>query len=111
MRVPNAKTPDVRVAPLPLPLPAGSHRGYPRVLSHVTTGPGGRPTVHDSSAAQVAEPVDAFITRWSRSESAERANYQSFLIGLCKLLGVPEPDPAGADDQDNAYVFERAVTF
>lgn len=64
-----------------------------------------------SQSDPAAKPADAFIARWSRSESAERANYQSFLIGLCKLLGVPDPDPAGADDRDNAYVFERAVTF
>ena len=55
--------------------------------------------------------MDAFIARWSRSGSAERANYQSFLIDLCALLGVPRPEPTGPDDRDNAYVFERAVTF
>ncbi len=55
--------------------------------------------------------VAAFIARWSRAEAAERANYVLFLSELCDLLGVPRPDPAGPDTADNAYVFERAVTF
>lgn len=53
----------------------------------------------------------AFIEKWQKSGASERANYQLFLAELCDLLGVPRPDPAGPDDQDNAYVFERAVTF
>ncbi len=52
-----------------------------------------------------------FITRWSASSAHERANYALFLSELCDLLGVPRPNPAVADDRDNAYVFERAVTF
>lgn len=67
--------------------------------------------MHETSADPAAERIEAFIARWERSASAERANYQSFLIGLCKLLGVTEPEPAGPDDLRNAYVFERAVTF
>jgi hypothetical protein len=55
--------------------------------------------------------IEAFIARWERSGSSERANYQLFLSELCDLLGVPRPDPAGPDDSANAYVFERAVTF
>jgi hypothetical protein len=55
--------------------------------------------------------VESFITRWLGSGAAERSNYQLFLSGLCRLLGVPEPEPATADDSRNAYVFERAVTF
>jgi hypothetical protein len=34
-----------------------------------------------------------------------------FLNELCDLLEVPRPDPAGPDDEKNAYVFERAVPF
>ena len=34
-----------------------------------------------------------------------------FLNELCDLLDVPRPDPAGPDDEKNAYVFERAVPF
>ena len=55
--------------------------------------------------------VEAFIDRWERSGAAERANYQLFLSELCDLIGVPHPDPATPDTEQNAYVFERAVTF
>ena len=34
-----------------------------------------------------------------------------FLNELCHLLDVPRPDPAGRDEEKNAYVFERAVAF
>jgi hypothetical protein len=53
----------------------------------------------------------AFIARWRDSGAAERANYQLFLSELCDLLDVPRPDPSRADDTENAYVFERNVTF
>lgn len=54
--------------------------------------------------------VEAFIARWTAREGgAERANYQGFLIELCDVLGVPRPDPAGAQRELNDYVFERAV--
>jgi SAM-dependent methyltransferase len=53
---------------------------------------------------------EAFIARWtSREGGAERANYQMFLSELCDLLGVPRPEPAGAERAHNDYVFERAV--
>ncbi len=55
--------------------------------------------------------ASAFITRWQASAAAERANCQSFLNELCDFLAVPRPDPTGADDSKNAYVFERAVAF
>ena len=42
--------------------------------------------------------VESFINRWLGSGAAERSNYQLFLSGLCRLLGVPEPEPATADD-------------
>jgi len=54
---------------------------------------------------------ESFIARWQASEASERANCQSFLIELCTLLDVPQPDPAKADDAENAYVFERNVKF
>ena len=57
------------------------------------------------------DPVATFITRWSKAEAAERANYALFLTQLCDILDVPAPDPAGPDATQNAYVFERAVTF
>ena len=53
----------------------------------------------------------AFIARWQASAAAERANYQGFLSELCDILGVTRPDPTGANDAHNAYVYERNVTF
>lgn len=55
--------------------------------------------------------VADFIRRWEASGAAERANYQLFLSELCDLLGVVRPEPTRPDDRDNAYVFERSVTF
>jgi hypothetical protein len=55
--------------------------------------------------------VQHFIDRWKNSGAAERANYQLFLSELCDVLGVPRPDPTTPDDAENAYVFERSVTF
>jgi hypothetical protein len=52
-----------------------------------------------------------FIRRWEASGAAERANYALFLAELCDLLHVPGPEPTRPDDADNAYVFERSVTF
>ena len=53
--------------------------------------------------------ADTFIQRWQGSGGAERANYVSFLTDLCRVLGVPEPDPTRPDDALNAYVFEKTV--
>ena len=55
--------------------------------------------------------IDDFIQRWSRASGSERANYQLFITGLCRLLDLPDPEPASEDTRDNAYVFERRVTF
>ncbi|MFZ1574652.1 MAG: DNA methyltransferase, partial [Chromatiaceae bacterium] len=55
--------------------------------------------------------IDAFIERWRGASGSERANYQIFLTELCNLLGLPQPDPARQDTQDNAYCFERRVLF
>lgn len=52
-----------------------------------------------------------FISRWQRSGGAELANSQSFLKELCKLLGVPQPEPTQADESKNSYVFEKAVSL
>ena len=60
--------------------------------------------------ATTAAVVD-FLRRWEASGAAERANYQLFLSELCDLLAVPRPEPTRPDDRDNAYVFERSVTF
>ncbi len=58
-----------------------------------------------------AEVVASFVARWSASEAAERANYQLFLTELCELIGVAKPEPTKANVAENAYVFERDVTF
>ncbi len=52
-----------------------------------------------------------FIEEWSRSAAHERSNFQPFILELCELLGVEKPHKAGPIDSQNAYVFERAVTF
>jgi len=58
-----------------------------------------------------ADVVASFVTRWQQSAAAERANYQLFLTELCDLIAVPKPEPTKADVSENAYVFERDVTF
>jgi hypothetical protein len=55
--------------------------------------------------------IEAFIKRWESSAASERANYQLFLAELCAVLEVEPPQPAGADDAQNAYVFEKSVRF
>lgn len=60
---------------------------------------------------QAANSLTDFIARWRESGAAECANFQPFLSELCDVLGVERPRPAQADDEQNAYVFERAVTF
>lgn len=55
------------------------------------------------------DAVEAFIERWRDTGGKERANYQLFLTELCRLLDLPGPEPAGSDDSDDAYVFERRV--
>ncbi len=53
----------------------------------------------------------AFLSRWTGAGGSELANYQLFLTELTELLDLPRPEPAGADARDNAYVFERGITF
>ncbi|WP_348643171.1 type IIL restriction-modification enzyme MmeI [Mesorhizobium sp. B2-7-2] len=54
--------------------------------------------------------VEEFIHRWTAREGgAERANYQMFLSEFCDVIGVPRPEPSGAEREHNDYVFERAV--
>ncbi len=55
--------------------------------------------------------IDTFLARWRAAGGSERANYQLFIADLCDLLEVAKPDPAREDTRDNAYVFERRVTF
>jgi hypothetical protein len=58
-----------------------------------------------------AETLDTFIHRWQGIDGSERANYTLFIAELCELLALPKPDPAREDTRENAYVFERRVTF
>ena len=62
-------------------------------------------------SADIDDHVSAFIARWRTATGGERANYQLFLTELARLLNLPHPDPASDDTRDNAYVFERRVTF
>ena len=59
----------------------------------------------------VENAVEEFIARWQHADGGERANYQLFLTELCALLGLDRPDPASVDTEENAYVFERKVSF
>lgn len=62
-------------------------------------------------ARLLSQPTDvsAFISRWSASGAAERANAQSFVAELCTLLGVEPPRPKTGDEPTNAYVFEKTI--
>ncbi len=64
-----------------------------------------------ADSAETPATLDEFFRRWEASGAAERANYSMFMNELWGLLEVPRPDPAGPDDEKNAYVFERAVPF
>lgn len=61
--------------------------------------------------AQNATDAQAFIEHWTGVSGSERENYQLFVGALCALLDVPQPEPSRDDTRDNAYVFERGVTF
>jgi hypothetical protein len=45
-------------------------------------------------ASVESEQVERFVGRWDGTERAERANYVSFLIELCDLIGVDRPPGA-----------------
>jgi len=53
--------------------------------------------------------VAAFIAQWRDTGGSELANTQSFINGLCRLIGVAPPDGSRTDDAHNDYVFERRV--
>ena len=55
--------------------------------------------------------IEAFIDKWGKSGGSEMANFQPFAKELCKLLGLPEPEPSRERVQSNDYVFERRVDF
>ena len=62
-----------------------------------------------SNISMSPEQVEAFIATWRDTGGSELANTQSFINGLCALIGVPAPDGSRVDDTHNGYVFERRV--
>lgn len=57
--------------------------------------------------ATIQSASDAFIARWQGGTASELSTSQSFLIDLCRLLGVDVPHPTAEQD----YMFERPITF
>src|SRR6187402_1055569 len=53
--------------------------------------------------------VEQFIAKWRDTGGSELANTQSFINGLCRLIGVEPPRGSRTDDAQNDYVFERRV--
>ena len=53
--------------------------------------------------------ADTFIAHWRDTGGSELANTQSFINGLCTLIGVVPPHGSRTDDAHNDYVFERRV--
>lgn len=56
---------------------------------------------------QASASAQAFIERWQGVTASELSTAQSFVMGLCDLLGVPKPHANPAQE----YMFERPVTF
>jgi len=56
------------------------------------------------------QALEDFVARWRGAGGSERANYQLFVNELATLLGLSAPHPAGDDERDNGYVFERRAT-
>lgn len=55
--------------------------------------------------------IHEFIERW-RNTQGERANKDSYLKELCRVLGVPEPDGKLGDPEQDRYCFEAdAVVY
>jgi len=58
---------------------------------------------------ELEQRIEEFIAHWRETGGSELANTQSFINGLCGLLGVQPPKGSKIDDQANDYVFERRV--
>lgn len=56
-----------------------------------------------------ADPIENFIAEWALTGGSELANTQSFVNGLCALIGINPPNGSRTDDTHNDYVFERRV--
>jgi len=63
----------------------------------------------DSADPATPAAIDSFIAKWEKSGGHERGAAQHFLLDFCRLLGLDEPDPPRADNEHNAYTFERRV--
>jgi hypothetical protein len=55
--------------------------------------------------------IERLIADASDSGGSERANYQLFIIGLCRALDLPEPQMSAERNQFNDYVFERRLDY
>ena len=53
------------------------------------------------------DAVELFIAKWQGVAASELSTSQSFLLDLCRLLGVDTPHPTPEQD----YMFERPITF
>ncbi|MFZ2235750.1 MAG: type IIL restriction-modification enzyme MmeI, partial [Dokdonella sp.] len=53
------------------------------------------------------DAADEFIAKWNGIKASELSTSQTFLIDLCHLLGVEAPHA----DAEQAYMFERPITF
>lgn len=62
------------------------------------------PDTRDIASDDAAE---RFIAKWNGVGASELSTSQSFLIGLCHLLGVDTPHPT----PEQGYMFERPITF
>ena len=62
-----------------------------------------------TEAADESQPTETFIADWRETGGSELANTQSFINGLCQLLGVAPPSGSRVNDAQNDYVFERRV--
>lgn len=56
-----------------------------------------------------SEDIDTFIAHWAATGGDEMANSQSFINGLCALIGVEAPHGSKANSALNDYVFEHRV--
>ncbi|HQS98165.1 MAG: SAM-dependent methyltransferase [Novosphingobium sp. 17-62-19] len=56
-----------------------------------------------------AAEIEKFIAAWRDTGGSELANTQSFINGLCHLIGLDAPAGSRTDDRHNDYVFERRV--
>lgn len=63
--------------------------------------------VNTQADAEIQDTADAFITRWQGVAASELSTSQSFLIDLCRLLGIDTPHATPEQD----YMFERPITF